>query len=69
MNDIKQAIHAAFFTLYGKRSFTQMTVKELCIQTPVARTTFYSYYNNLTELKAELEDELIGVFLKLQNTV
>ncbi len=46
MNDTKQAIHTAFISLYRKHSFNQISVKELCIQTPVARTTFYSYYNN-----------------------
>ncbi len=59
MNDTKQAIHTAFISLYRKHSFNQISVKELCIQTPVARTTFYSYYNNLAELKDEIEDELI----------
>ncbi len=65
MNDTKQAIHTAFFTLYRRHSFEQMTVKELCIQTPVARTTFYSYYNNLADLKDEIEDELIDGILEI----
>ena len=39
--------------------------KELCVQTPVARTTFYEYYDNLGTLKAEIEDELIGGILKI----
>ena len=42
-----------------------MNVKELCVQTPVARTTFYEYYDNLGTLKAEIEDELIGGILKI----
>ncbi len=46
MNDTKQAIHTAFISLYRKHFFNQISVKELSIQTPVARTTFYSYYNN-----------------------
>ena len=65
MNDTKQAIHTAFFALYSRHSFEQMTVKELCIQTPVARTTFYSYYNNLADLKDEIEEELIGGILEI----
>ena len=36
-----------------------------CVQTPVARTTFYEYYDNLGTLKAEIEDELIGGILKI----
>ncbi len=65
MNDTRQAIHTAFFALYRKRSFDQISVKELCVQAPVARTTFYSYYNNLAELKDEIEDELIGGILEI----
>ena len=65
MNDTKQAIHTAFFILYRKRSFNQISVKELCVQAPVARTTFYSYYNNLAELKDEIEDELIGGIIEI----
>lgn len=65
MNDTKQAMHTAFISLYGKYSFNQISVKKLCIQVPVARTTFYSYYNNLAELKNEIEDELIGGILEI----
>ena len=60
MNATKQAIHAAFLTLYRQKPFEKMSVKELCVQTPVARTTFYEYYDNLGTLKAEIEDALIG---------
>ncbi len=65
MNNTKQAIHKAFILLYRKHSFNQISVKELCVQTPIARTTFYSYYNNLVELKDEIEDELIGGILEI----
>lgn len=45
MNDTKQAIQRTFIALYRKQSFDKMSVKELCVQTPVARTTFYEYYD------------------------
>ena len=63
MNDTKQAIQSTFIALYRKRSFDKISVKELCVQTPVARTTFYEYYDNLGTLKAEIEDNLIGGIL------
>ena len=65
MNTTKQAIYDAFISIYRRKPFDKMSVKELCIQTPVARTTFYEYYDNLGTLKAEIEDELIGGILKI----
>ncbi len=65
MNGTEQAIRAAFITLYCRRPFDRMSVKELCVQTPVARTTFYGYYDNLGTLKAKIEDELIGGILEI----
>lgn len=65
VNSTKQAIRAAFITLYRRKPFDKMSVKELCIQTPVARTTFYEYYENLGTLKAEIEDERIGGILEI----
>ena len=65
MNDTKQAMYTAFISLYRKYSFDQISVKKLCMQAPVARTTFYSYYNNLSELKDEIENELIGGILDI----
>jgi len=65
MNDTKQAMYTAFISLYREYSFDQISVKKLCMQAPVARTTFYSYYNNLSELKDEIENELIGGILDI----
>ena len=65
MNDTKQAIQSTFIALYRKWSFDKISVKELCVQTPVARTTFYEYYDNLGMLKAEIEDDLIGGILEI----
>lgn len=56
----KQAIQHEFMRMYAYKDYNKMTIKELCTNTPAARTTFYSYYHNLDDLKAEIEDELIG---------
>lgn len=65
MNNTKQTIQTAFIALYRRHSFDKLSVKELCVRTPVARTTFYEYYDNLGTLKAEIEDELISGILKI----
>ncbi len=56
----KQLIKSRFSRLYGKTDYNKITVKFLCEYVPVARTTFYSYYGNLDEVKAEIEDEAIA---------
>ena len=65
MNDTKQAIQNAFIALYCKQPFDKMSVKALCAKAPIARTTFYEYYDNLGELKSEIETELIGGILEI----
>ena len=57
--DTKTAIKAAFMKLYQSKEFSRISVSELCTATPVARTTFYSYYDNTDSVRAEIEDELI----------
>ena len=44
---------------YTHRDFNDITVKGLCATVPVARTTFYSYYNNTDDVRQEIEDLLI----------
>jgi AcrR family transcriptional regulator len=58
--DTKEAIKTEFLREYGRKRDDRISVKELCANTPVARTTFYSYYNNMDEVKEEIENELIS---------
>jgi len=37
-----------------------MTVKSLCQDVPIARTTFYTYYDNIDDVLAEIEDEFVN---------
>lgn len=65
MNTTQEALKASFIKLYTKKPYEKITIKELCLAAPAARTTFYEYYQNLAELKADIEDSLIGGILKL----
>lgn len=56
----KEAIKQNFIKLYAKLGYQKMNVRQLCQAVPVARTTFYSYYQNLDEVLLEIEDELIA---------
>lgn len=65
MNTTKEAITTAFIKLYMQKPYEKITIKELCQKAPVARTTFYEYYENLAQLKAEIEDRTIQGILEL----
>lgn len=65
MSETRLAIQMAFIKVYVKKSYEKMNIKEVCLEAPVARTTFYEYYENLAELKAEIEDELVDGLLKM----
>ena len=56
---IKEIIKRQFMKEYTKKSFSMITVKGLCASTPVARTTFYSYFNNTDDVLREIEDEIL----------
>lgn len=55
----KELIQKQFIEEYEKKEYTRITVKELCANTPVARTTFYSYYQNINDVKEDTENNLI----------
>lgn len=57
--DTSQLIKDAFISLYSKTDYNKITVKALCEAVPIARTTFYSHYQNIDEIKSELERETI----------
>lgn len=59
VNETQKAIHNAFIKLYEEKPYDKINIKELCATASVARTTFYSYYANISDLKNEIENELI----------
>ncbi|MBQ8469563.1 MAG: TetR/AcrR family transcriptional regulator [Clostridia bacterium] len=67
--DGKRALQETFLSLYSKKPYEQISIKELCEKSHVARTTFYFHYQNLAELKQALEDELIEGLLEVAESV
>lgn len=57
--ETREALKKAFIQQYIQKGYDQITIKELCRITPVARSTFYIYYQNLDELKQSIEDQMI----------
>lgn len=67
--DTKASIKNSFIKLYSQKDFLQISVSELCAMTPVARTTFYAYYDNIDSIRTEIEDELIGSLMEITDSV
>lgn len=59
------AIRKAFMELYCEIPFQDISVKKLCEQAHVARTTFYANYSNTDMLLEEIEDALIVDLLEV----
>ena len=55
----KKNINDAFFELRKKKSIEKISVKELSELAMINKATFYLHYNNIYDLSARLEDELI----------
>ncbi|TSO26612.1 hypothetical protein [Lactobacillus sp. LL6] len=55
----KVALKRALIKLLTRQSLMQISVKKLCQEAEVGRSTFYSHYNNLDELLEELENDLV----------
>ena len=51
-------IKAAFLPLYRSRGLSDITVRKICEEAHVARSTFYAYY--VDEVLADFEDEFLG---------
>lgn len=66
MNNTKAAIHDAFLKLYRSKPYEKISVKELCATAHVARTTFYSYYDNLNDSYKKSNVRSLITFFKLR---
>jgi len=54
----KQNIVEAFWSLYGEKKLTQISVKEITEKAGYNRSTFYSYFNNTEEVLNYVVKEL-----------
>ncbi|WP_005031410.1 TetR/AcrR family transcriptional regulator [Holophaga foetida] len=63
--ETKNLIKAKFVDIYGRRGLRKMNIKMLCSAIPIARTTFYSYFNDLDEVLDEVENDLIDQMFHL----
>lgn len=65
--DAQQALQKSIIELNQHYELYNISVKALCKHAHVARSTFYAYYDNVTDLQEEIEDNLIYKLLKLNH--
>lgn len=63
----QEAIRKALVTKLEHKPLTDISVKELCAEAYVARTTFYSYYDNTDQVLCEIEDDLVYDLIRLND--
>lgn len=63
--EAQRALQKALIDLNQQKEIHVISVKDLCSQAHVARSTFYSYYDNVMQLKEEIEDNLLYQLLEV----
>lgn len=58
-------IHDAFFSLCDTLPVEQITIQKICETAGIARNTFYSYYDNMDDLRCDLENAVTAPLLEL----
>lgn len=58
----KKIIRDCFFNLLKEKPLNRITVKEICEQADINRTTFYRYYEDPFDLMDQIEKELLDSF-------
>lgn len=64
LSKTEKKICNTFIKIYEHKDFDKITIKEICDGVPVARSTFYQYFNNTREVKDMIEDNFIYGLLK-----
>lgn len=67
--DAKKALQKAMIELNQDMEIYNISVKELCNQAHVARSTFYFYYENVMQLKEEIENNLIYDLIQINDNL
>lgn len=55
----KMILKESFIKLLTKKDISQITIKEICEDADINRTTFYAHYSDQYDLMQKIEDELL----------
>lgn len=58
-------IRKAFTELLAEKPLQSISIKELCDHAGIHRSTFYTHYKDIYDLKKQLEDEMLQDFLEV----
>lgn len=58
----KRNINTAFLELMKQKEIANITITELCELADINRKTFYTYFDNISDVLASLENEIINSF-------
>ena len=56
----KMVLQNSLFELMEKKPIEKITIKELCENADINRTTFYAHYSDQYDLLAKIENETIS---------
>lgn len=56
---VQLALQTSLLQLLATHSLASLTVRQLCQQAAVARSSFYAYYENISDLLTEIEDDFV----------
>lgn len=60
----RKSIHNAFIALRARKPLEKITVKELCEQAWIHKSTFYSHYSDLYDLSEHLENHVVDSIIQ-----
>lgn len=63
----KNAIFEAFKQLVEQKDMADITISELTQKANITRSTFYMYYNTVSDVRSDIENEIIARIDKVMN--
>lgn len=61
----RMVIRESFIQLHAVKPLSQITVKDICDRAQINRSTFYRNYNDVYDLKEQLESEMLNTMLAM----
>lgn len=65
----KHAIYIAFVELLNEKDMNQITITDIAKKANINRKTFYNYYLDINEVMEEIQNLVVGAFIKNIGTV